>query len=80
LREIAAMKETAQELTAEEIRARITSAFTDIPALLRKAPELAKAKLAQHVDQIRMLPQSDRSYEVKGRGTCSAPDSETEVL
>jgi hypothetical protein len=38
----------------------------NIPELLGMAPEVVKAKLAQRVDKIRMLPQPDGSYVAEG--------------
>jgi DNA invertase Pin-like site-specific DNA recombinase len=66
LRELSAQKKTARELTPDEIRSRVNSAVLDIPVLLRKSPELAKTRLAQHVDHIHMLPQIDGTYEATG--------------
>ena len=44
----------------------MSSAVADIPTLLAKSPQIAKAKLAQHVDAVRMLPQADGSYVAEG--------------
>ncbi len=55
-RELSAIQETSHELSAEEIRNHINSSVQDIPVLLAKAPELAKTRLAQHVDSIRLQP------------------------
>ena len=56
----------SHELTGDEIRDRIYSSVRNIPALLAKAPELAKTKLAQHVDAIRLQPQPDGTYVAEG--------------
>ena len=66
LRELSAIQETSHQLSADEIRARILGAIQDIPALLAKAPELAKTKLTQHIDSIRLLPQPDGTYVAEG--------------
>jgi DNA invertase Pin-like site-specific DNA recombinase len=66
LRELSAIQETSHELSAEEIRDHISNAVRDIPALLAKAPELAKTKLAQHIDSIRLIPQPDGTYIAEG--------------
>jgi hypothetical protein len=66
LRELSAIQETSHELSAEEIRNHIYSAVSDIPGLLAKAPQLAKTKLAQHMDSIRLLPQPDGTYLAEG--------------
>ena len=65
-RELSAIQETCHRLSGDEIRNHISSAVQDIPALLAKAPELAKTKLAEHIDTIRMLPQPDGTYVVEG--------------
>ena len=54
------------ELSAEEIRTLVSGALTDIPTLLAKSPQLAKAKLSQHLDKVRMLPQPDGAYVAEG--------------
>jgi hypothetical protein len=66
LRELSAIQEISHELSAEEIRSHIYGAIQDIPALLAKAPQLAKTKLAQHIDSIRLLPQPDGTYLAEG--------------
>ena len=65
-RELAAVRETSKRLTAEEIRGLVSGAITDIPKLLAKSPQLAKAKLSQHVSSVRMLPQPDGTYIAEG--------------
>ena len=54
------------ELSTEEIRTLVSGALTDIPTLLAKSPQLAKAKLSQHLDKVRMLPQPDGAYVAEG--------------
>ena len=66
LRELSAAKETRKQLSAEEIRTLVSGALTDIPTLLAKSPQLAKAKLSQHLDKVRMLPQPDGAYVAEG--------------
>lgn len=66
LREQTAVRESNHELTAEEIRKRVTGSVQDIPALLAKGPQLAKAKLSEHVDSIRLIPQPDGTYIAEG--------------
>jgi len=66
LRELTVLSETTTELTPEEIRELVTGAVRDLPALLAKGPQLAKAKLAEHVDSIRLLPQPDGTYVAEG--------------
>jgi len=65
-RELAAVKKTSKRLTGEEIRGLVSGAITDIPKLLAKSPQLAKAKLSQHVSSVRMLPQPDGTYIAEG--------------
>ena len=65
-RRLSAAKETSKQLSAEEIRTLVSGALTDIPKLLAKAPQLAKTKLAQHVDSIRLIPQPDGTYIAEG--------------
>jgi hypothetical protein len=67
LRELSAAKHTGRELTADEIGDLVADAIQDIPKSLAKSPQTAKAKLAQHVDQVRMLPQADGSYVAEGK-------------
>ena len=55
-----------KELTEEGIRSSIRKALSDIPSLLKKAPEQAKAKLSEHLKTIEMIPQSDGSYVASG--------------
>ncbi len=66
LRELSAAKQTSRELTADEISNFVSNAIQDIPKLLAKSPQTAKTKLAQHIDQVRMLPQPDGSYLAEG--------------
>ncbi len=67
LRELSAAKQTQHTLTAEEIEAFVSTKLADIPELLAKSPQRAKAKLAQHVDKVRMLPQADGTYVAEGK-------------
>jgi hypothetical protein len=39
----------------------------DIPKLMAKSPQIAKAELARHVDAVRMLPQADGNYMAEGK-------------
>ena len=66
LRELSAAKQTSRDLTATEISDIVSNAVHDIPKLLAKSPQMAKTKLSQHVDQVRMLPQADGSYLAEG--------------
>lgn len=66
-REISAAKQINRELTAGEISEAVSNAMQDIPKLLAKSPQTAKTKLAQHIDQIRMIPQPDGSYLAEGK-------------
>jgi site-specific DNA recombinase len=65
-RELSAAKETRKQLSAKEIRTLVSGALTDIPKLLAKSPQMAKAKLSQHLDKVRMLPQPDGTYIAEG--------------
>jgi hypothetical protein len=58
-RELSAINNIRMQLPAEEIRTHISGALTDIPKVLAKSPQLAKAKLSQYLDNIRMLPKPD---------------------
>jgi hypothetical protein len=66
LRELSATKQTSQVLSAEELRGFITDAVQDIPKLLVNSPQLAKAKLAEHIDTIRLHPQSEGRFLAEG--------------
>lgn len=66
LRELSAAKEASRELTAGEISNFVSNAILDLPKLLAKSPQTAKTKLAQHIDQVSMVPQPDRSYLAEG--------------
>jgi Glu-tRNA(Gln) amidotransferase subunit E-like FAD-binding protein len=66
LRELAAATKGKHEFSGDEIRTFVEGAIRDIPQLLAKSPQLAKAKLAQHVDSIRLLPQPDGTYVAEG--------------
>ncbi len=67
MRELSASKQTQRALTAEEIRAFVSGQVANIPGLLAKSPQLAKTKLAQHIDRVRMLPQTDGTYVADGK-------------
>ncbi len=62
LRSLKAAKDVRAELSEDDIRTAVCQALSDVPTHLRKAPEQAKAKLTEHLDAIRMIPQSDSSY------------------
>jgi site-specific DNA recombinase len=66
LREISISSKTTNEITAEEIRERVIRAVLDLPAPLARGPQLAKAKLSEHVDSIRLIPQLDGTYVAEG--------------
>jgi hypothetical protein len=66
LRELSTAKQTGQVLSAEEIRSFISNAVQDIPKLLAKSPKLAKAKLAEHIETIRLHPQSEGRFLAEG--------------
>jgi Spy/CpxP family protein refolding chaperone len=53
-------------LTPEEVRAFVVSSFEDIPALLAKAPESAKAELSRRVDAIRLSHSEDGQIVLDG--------------
>jgi hypothetical protein len=65
-RELSAARTSSKQLTGEDIRALVSGALTDIPKLLAKSPQMAKAKLSQHLDKVRMLPQPDGTYVAEG--------------
>jgi hypothetical protein len=56
----------SKQLTPGQISSFVRESLRDVPKLLSMAPELAKTKLAQHIDKIRMLPQPDGSYVAEG--------------
>jgi site-specific DNA recombinase len=66
LRELAIAKHEIKELTPEDIREQVLKGVEDIPRLMAKSSQTAKAKLAQHVDKIRLLPLADGSYHAEG--------------
>ena len=66
LRELKAARAFKTELTEEAIRSSVHKALSDIPELLKKAPEKAKAKLSEHLNEIEMIPQSNGSYLALG--------------
>jgi hypothetical protein len=62
------------EFTAEGIRKQVSNAVRDVHALLAKSSQLAKTKLAAHIDSIRLLSQLDGTYLTEGEKvneTCS---------
>ena len=65
-REIAAQSDNGHQLTEQQIRQHIAGALQDVTALLAKSPQLAKAKLSEHVDSIRLIPQPDGTYIAEG--------------
>ena len=66
LRELATAKNAQRQMSAEDVRGSILNVLQDIPALLAKSPRTAKAKLAEHVDSIRLIPQPDGTYVAEG--------------
>ena len=66
LRLLSVSKPKEKHLNAKEVRAFVVNSIRELPALMRKDPVLAKAKLAKHLDAIRMLPQPDGSYVAEG--------------
>ncbi|MFP5228084.1 MAG: recombinase family protein [Acidobacteriota bacterium] len=62
IRSLKAAKIVGADLSEHDIRTTVREALSDIPKHLRKAPEQAKAKLSQHLSEIKMIPQSDGSY------------------
>ena len=62
LRELKAAKTSRRELTEEAIRSSVQEVLSDIPGLLKKAPEQAKAKLSEHLKEIQMTPQENEIY------------------
>ncbi len=67
LRELSATRPSQREFTTEEITAFVCTAVADIPKLMAKSPQTAKAELARHVEAVRMLPQADGTYIAEGR-------------
>jgi DNA invertase Pin-like site-specific DNA recombinase len=65
-RQISSNKQERRELSEEQIRTHVRNALQDISALLLKSPQLAKSKLAEHVDTIKLLPQPDGTYVAEG--------------
>ncbi len=61
-----ANRDHAHQRTASEIRERVVGAIQNLPDLLTKSPQAAKAKLSEHVDSIRLLPQPDGTYIAEG--------------
>ncbi len=74
LRKLAAATENSKQLTPGQISSSVRDSLREIPKLLSMAPELAKTKLAQHIDKIRMLPQPDGSYVAEGKWDLLAGD------
>ncbi len=77
LRNLRIQQKDQKVLTLDDIRAMVRNALADIPALLRKDPQRAKAKLAEHVESIIMKPQPDNTYIAEGEwdllGSRTAP-------
>jgi DNA invertase Pin-like site-specific DNA recombinase len=86
-RELSAKDGSGHQLSEPEIRRRIAGALQEISDLLAKSPQLAKSKLTEHVDAIRLLPQPDGTYIAEGEwdllgnrgpvmvaGACNAPN------
>ena len=66
LRSLKAAKEVSADYSENDIRTAVQRVLSDIPTVLRKAPEEAKTMLAEHLDEIKMIPQSDGSYVACG--------------
>jgi hypothetical protein len=66
LRDLSAAKDVRRALDPDEIRQFVETSVQDVPKLLKKSPQLAKAKLHQHVDSIRLQPQPDGTYVAQG--------------
>ena len=66
LKDLSTAKGVKRALDPDEIRQYVTSAVQDVPKLLKKSPQLAKTKLQQHVDSIRLQPQPDGTYVAEG--------------
>ncbi|HTW49653.1 MAG TPA: hypothetical protein VMD92_16980 [Acidobacteriaceae bacterium] len=62
IRSLKAARNVSAHLSEDDIRKSVRRALSDISAYLRKAPEQAKAKLAEHLDEIKMIPHDDGSY------------------
>jgi site-specific DNA recombinase len=65
-RETAAKGDNGHQLTEPQIRQHIAGALQEVSTLLLKSPQLAKSKLAEHVDAVRLLPQADGTYIAEG--------------
>ncbi len=66
LRELKAAQEISTTLSEEEIRSRVQKALTDLPALLKKDPALAKSKLSEHLSPVRLSAQPDGKFIAEG--------------
>ena len=66
LRELSAAKQTGQVLSAEELRSFISNSVQAIPKLLAKSPKLAKAKLAEHIQAVRLHPEPEGRFLAEG--------------
>lgn len=66
-REISAKTADGRQLTEQQIREHVAGALGNVTALLAKSPPLAKAKLSEHVDSIRLIPQPDGAYIAEGK-------------
>ncbi len=75
-RQVATRTDDRHQLNDQQIRQHIAGALQDVSALLVKSPQLAKSKLSEHVDSIRLLRSRTVLTSLKGNGTCS----ETKVL
>ncbi len=66
LKNLRAIKSNRKEFSPAEIKREVQEALQDLPALFKVDPLLAKAKLAEHLERITMIPQRDGSYLVEG--------------
>jgi hypothetical protein len=62
LRFLNASKDATADLSADSIRTAVRRVFSDIPSVLRNAPQEAKHLLAEHLQEIKMVPQNDGSH------------------
>ena len=65
-RELSVKDGNGHQLSDSQIRQHIAGALQDVSVLLVKSPQLAKAKLSEHVDSIRLIPQPDGTYIAEG--------------
>jgi len=66
LRELSAAEQAGPVQSTEELRAFISNAIQDIPKLLAKSPKLAKAKLAEHIQTVRLHPEPEGRFLAEG--------------